>query len=115
MYHDYRQQTSITYIFIQIQLCSIIIHFVTRKCNIANPLNSPMHSQAVVVFIVIEIYIRLAMSFIDVVELISISIDLSYHISIAIRTESSSITGLVVEAASNVGMNLVVVSLINIR
>lgn len=113
MYHDYRQQTSITYIFIQIQLCSIIIHFVTRKCNIANPLNSPMHSQAVVVFIVIEIYIRLAMSFIDVVELISI--DLSYHISIAIRTESSSITGLVVEAASNVGMNLVVVSLINIR
>lgn len=73
----------------------------------------PVHFEVIVVFIVIEIHIWLSISFIDVLELISIA--LRDDISETIRPGSSSIMGSIVEAASNVGLNLVVVSLINVR
>lgn len=72
-----------------------------------------MHFEVVVVFIVIEIHIRLAISLVHVIELISIA--LRDDISVTIHTISSSFMGSIVEAISNEGMNLVVVSLINIR
>lgn len=72
-----------------------------------------MHFEVVVRFIVIDIHIRLAISFVHVIELISIA--LRDDISETIHTISSSVMGSIVEAISNEGMNLVVVSLINIR
>lgn len=73
----------------------------------------PVHFEVIVVFIVIEIHIWLSIIFIDVLELISIA--LRDDISETTRPGSSSIMGSIVEAASNVGLNLVVVSLINVR
>lgn len=72
-----------------------------------------MHFEVLVVLIVVEIHIRLAMPLVAVIELISIA--LRNDISKTIHSISSSIIVLVVEAAPNVRMNLVVVSLINIR
>lgn len=75
--------------------------------------NSPVHFVASVVFIVIEIHIRFSIDFINILE--SISIALRDDISETLHAGSRSVVGSIVEAASNVGMVLVVVSLINIR
>lgn len=72
-----------------------------------------MHFEAIVVFIVIEIHIRFPISPVDIIELISIT--MRDDVSKTTQLVSSSIVWLVAEAASNEGMNLVVVSLINIR
>lgn len=72
-----------------------------------------MHFEAIVVFIVIEIHIRFSISLVDIIELISIT--MRDDVSKTTQLVSSSIVWLVAEAASNEGMNLVVVSLINIR
>lgn len=72
-----------------------------------------MHFELVVIFIVIEIHIRLAISLVKVIELISIA--LRDEISETVHSISSSVMGSIVEAISNEGMNLLVVSLINVR
>lgn len=72
-----------------------------------------MHFEVLVVLIVVEIHIRFTMPTVAEIELISIA--LRYDVAETIQTISSSIAVLVVEAAPNEGMNLVVVSLINIR
>lgn len=73
-----------------------------------------MHLEVVVIFIVIEVHFRFAIPFISVIKLLSIALALGNDVSETIPM-SSSITVLIAEAASNVGMNLVVFSLINIR
>lgn len=61
--------------------------------------------------IVIEIRIRFPISFVDIIELISIAMRNDVPIA---RSKPISIAELVVEAASNVGLDLVVLSLINV-
>lgn len=72
---------------------------------------SPVHFGVVIMFIVIEIRIRLPISLVDIIELISITMRNDVPET---RSKSVSIAGLVVEAASNVGLDLVVLSLINV-
>lgn len=60
---------------------------------------------------IIEIRIRFPISLVDIIELISIAVRDDAPVA---RPEPISIAGLVVEAASNVGLDLVVLSLINV-
>lgn len=95
------------------QLCGSMtrLAFDNRNDSIANHCYSPVHCGVVIMSIVIEIRIRFPISFVDIIELISIAMRNDVPVA---RSKPISIAELVVESASNVGLDLVVLSLINV-